>query len=55
MVKDILEDFAPAKYDLTEKGLKMLRRNFGSKGQSINFDPKILFKMTYPSVCEQQE
>ena len=55
MLKDILEPNAPDKYNLTEKGMKMLMRNFGSKWQALNFDPSVLFKITYPSVCEQQE
>lgn len=55
MLKDILESNAPDKYNLTERGMKMLMRNFGSKWQALNFDPSVLFKITYPSVCEQQE
>ena len=55
MLKDILEKDPDSKYDLSEKGLKMLTRNFGSKGQCLNFTPSVLFKITYPSVCEQQE
>lgn len=55
MIKDILEENAPEKYNLTERWMKMLTRNFGSKGQALNFDPSVLFKITYPSVCEQQE
>ena len=55
MIKDILEENAPVKYNLTERWMKMLTRNFGSKGQALNFDPSVLFKITYPSVCEQQE
>ena len=55
LLKDILEIDAPTKYDLTERGMKMLMRNFGSKWQALNFDPSVLFKITYPSVCEQQE
>lgn len=53
MLKDILESNAPSKYDLTERGMEMLMRNF--KDKDLNFDPSILFKITYPSVCEQQE
>lgn len=55
MLKDILEEDAPEKYNLTERGMKMLTRNFGSKGQALNFEPSVLFKITYPSVCEQQD
>lgn len=53
MIKDILEENAPEKYNLTERGMKMLMRNF--KNKDLNFDPSVLFKITYPSVCEQQE
>jgi hypothetical protein len=53
MLKDILEPNAPDKYNLTERGMKMLMRNF--KDKDLNFDPSVLFKITYPSVCEQQE
>ena len=53
MLKDILESNAPDKYNLTERGMKMLMRNF--KDKDLNFDPSVLFKITYPSVCEQQE
>ena len=55
MLKDILEPNAPEKYNLSERGMQMLQRNFGSKWQALNFDPSVLFKITYPSVCEQQE
>ena len=55
MIKDILEENAPEKYNLTERWMKMLTRNFDSKGQTLNFDPSVLFKITYPSVCEQQQ
>lgn len=55
LLKDVLETNAPSKYDLTEKGMKMLTRNFGSKWQALNFEPSVLFKITYPSVCEQQD
>lgn len=53
MIKDILEENAPEKYNLTERGMKMLTRNF--KNKDLKFDPSVLFKITYPSVCEQQE
>ena len=53
LLKDILEEDAPEKYNLTERGMEMLMRNF--KDKDLNFDPSILFKITYPSVCEQQE
>lgn len=55
MLKDILETNPDSKYNLTEKGMKMLTRNFGSKWKALNFEPSVLFKITYPSVCEQQE
>lgn len=53
MLKDILELNAPDKYNLTERWMEMLMRNF--KDKDLNFDPSVLFKITYPSVCEQQE
>lgn len=53
LLKDILEPNAPEKYNLTERGMEMLMRNF--KDKDLNFDPSVLFKITYPSVCEQQE
>lgn len=53
LLKDILEEDAPEKYNLTERGMEMLMRNF--KDKDLNFDPSVLFKITYPSVCEQQE
>lgn len=52
MLKDILETNASDKYNLTEKWMKMLMRNFENKW--LVFEPSVLFKITYPSVCEQQ-
>lgn len=49
LLKDILETDVDEKYNLTEKWMKMLTRNFWSKWKAINFEPSLIEKMTYPS------
>lgn len=52
-LKDILENNVDEKYNLTESGVKMLTRNFGSKWKALNFSPSMIEKITYPSRINQ--
>lgn len=55
LLKDILEENVDEKYYLSDKWLKMLNRNFGSKGKALNFEPSMVEKITYPSRINQIE
>ena len=55
LLKDILEDNVDERYYLSDKWLKMLNRNFGSKGKALNFEPSMIEKITYPSRINQIE
>lgn len=53
MLKDILEENPDGKYNLTDKWMKMLMRNFWSKWKALNFEPSLVEKITYPSRINQ--
>lgn len=55
LLKDILEENVDEKYYLSDKWLKMLNRNFWSKGKALNFEPSMIEKITYPSRINQIE